>query len=143
MPTSRAQPDPLILCVTCSYDLTGINERGVCPECSAPIARSIAASHHPVAPPWLRLLAIAYFTSASVFLAGMYTMLFQPTSRASRWPFFGPLGERAEIGLVIVWVIGWALMLLCAERSRRLEISIGVSQFLLIVLVMFQPAVGR
>ncbi|MBY0313018.1 MAG: hypothetical protein K2W85_13180 [Phycisphaerales bacterium] len=142
MPTNRTQPDPLILCVSCRYDLTGLNERGVCPECSSPVAQSVAASHHPVAPPWLRLLAIAYFTSVAVFTVGMLTWYIVPWSATNRGLNFAALADRAAVGLLITWLLGWIVILAIEDKSRWLGITIGVTQCLVIVAALLQPASG-
>lgn len=123
MPDRTPQTDTLqiLTCARCKYDLSGLPDDGVCPECANPIGDSIRRRKRPW-PKWLRLLRTAYFTAFATLIAAPYAL--PPIARALGlpvvWGWAGVFGEVMAVCILLTAPLGLVLAVALPSRSSWL-----------------------
>src|SRR5262245_35967844 len=142
-PSSQTKPG--LSCITCSYDLRGLDTRGLCPECGAPIRDSLQAEtdEHRIARA-LKAIAVSYFIACVPIFGTMICILFRiagsrdlrfrcdlqhppATAAAVRWLWIITVSQGIAAGLAIAWwldqMLGFNWMYVNSSAAHLLLIA--------------------
>ena len=108
IPTRPAGPfivDEDIQCRTCKYNLRGLSSHGLCPECGAPVSRTVLGDRLRLfAPEWLENMA----TGCRLIIIGLIASVIVGCVSSSRFSIFGmaaPSGNPGS-GTGIMFLVG-------------------------------------
>jgi|GEM_PF-2654703 len=104
--------DPDDKCMRCGYDLTGLDVKGVCPECSTPVFESLdSAPHRRLARTLVRWSLVLIVAAQLCVIAGVLGF------RHTTWYFtFAMLGA---FGVVSSWGVGVSVHCLAEDPTTR------------------------
>lgn len=141
--SSRAERDDAteqaLPCVCCGYDLRGLNETGLCPECSTPIRRSVVDNLLVHADRnwlkglvigcrvlWIGSAAIAISLALSLLLVLVMIVSIQLT--AAFQDLVDQIFPLIQIAVLITLILGVIILLIGAALSTRQEPRVSLTE---------------